>query len=281
MSSETRWFAGLNGSQYIPSGTVSLNYEYNLAGELKKITNPWNVQVSYNPDKIGRVTSVNGANYAGVTSYISNISYRAFGAAKEVSYNNGKTLSLSYNNRLLLSAWNIPGVLSYSYSYNYFGENTGRVTFASNLTNGAGRDATLDRSYSYDHVGRLNAAYTGTSALAHTGQGSTWGGEGPYAHVFQHDVWGNITQRQGWGGTNAAYSATFNGNRMATNPGTGQPFIYDGAGNVTSEGTQTFTYDARGQQVTASSNGLQQGYGADALRLTKVEDGGDHLLPQV
>jgi hypothetical protein len=57
--------------------------------------------------------------------------------------------------------WNIPGVMGWNYSYQYFGENTGRVTYAQNIT-----DATLDRSYNYDHVGRLQSAYTGSSARA-------------------------------------------------------------------------------------------------------------------
>ncbi len=67
-----------------------------------------------------------------------------------VSYANTRTLSLSYNNRMFLTQWNIPGVLGYAYHYNNYGENnTGRVTFADNLTNGATRDGTLDRSWYY------------------------------------------------------------------------------------------------------------------------------------
>jgi hypothetical protein len=63
---------------------------------------------------------------------------------------------MSYNNRMFLSQWNIPGVLGYSYHYDYYGENnTGRVTFADNVTNGAARDGSLDRSWYYEDMGRL------------------------------------------------------------------------------------------------------------------------------
>ena len=266
MKRETRSFSGMS---------YPLNYVYNLAGQLTSIKNPWNAEVGYVYDKIGRLTSVPGASYAGVSSYISNITYRAFGAPKAISYGDTKTLSLSYNNRLLLSQWNIPGVLGYSYNYDYFNEKTGRVTFASNLTNGAGgRDASLDRSYSYDHVGRLNAAYTGTAALAHTGQGSTWGGEGPYAQIYSHDVSGNRTHREGWGGIYGSYtndSPSFTNNRQ-----TG--LTYDNAGNLTNDGSQTYAYDARGQQTNASLGNLQQGYDGDGLRVKRIENGTTYYL---
>jgi YD repeat-containing protein len=100
LTSETRTFTGV--------GSFVLSYQYNLAGELTSITNHWGVQVGYNYDRVGRVTSVSGANYAGVSSYVNNISYSAFGAAKQVSYANGRTLSLQYNNRLFLTRWDLP-----------------------------------------------------------------------------------------------------------------------------------------------------------------------------
>ena len=48
---------------------------------------------------------------------------------------------------------------------------------------------------------------------------------------------------------------------------------YDGAGNLTSDGSQTFTYDATGQQATASGTGLTQSYDGTGLRLRKTENG--------
>src|SRR5205807_437022 len=62
MVSESRTFSGLAGS-------YGLTYEYNLAGELKSVTNQWNAQVSYSYDKAGRLSNVGGTNYAGVTNY--------------------------------------------------------------------------------------------------------------------------------------------------------------------------------------------------------------------
>ncbi|MDQ2975644.1 MAG: hypothetical protein M3R69_09575, partial [Acidobacteriota bacterium] len=149
ITSETRTFSGV--------GSYRLSYGYNLAGELTSLTNPFGVVVGYNYDAVGRPISVTGSNYAGVTSYVNNIAYRAFGM-KQMSYANGRTLSLSYDNRLRLTGWDIPGVLGWSYAYDtpLIHENTGRVAFANNLY-----DHTLDRSYDYDAVGRMWASHSG------------------------------------------------------------------------------------------------------------------------
>lgn len=264
LESETRTFTGV-------AGTFKLDYAYNLAGEVTSVTGPsqfGSVNIGYSYDAIGRPTGVTGANYAGGTSYVSNITYRAFGM-KQMSYSNAKTLSLQYDNRMRVTSWNVPGALGWNYAYNYFGENTGRATFASNLTSGAaGRDASLDRSYDYDHLGRLLAAYTGTSALAHTGQGSTWGSEGPYAQDYGYDVWGNITHRGGWGGVGRNENLSYTNNRQAG-------MAYDAAGNLVDGTWYTFSYDATGQQTRAACPGyvLDQWYDGDRLRGKKVDNG--------
>jgi hypothetical protein len=63
-----------------------------------------------------------------------------------------------------MTRWDIPGVMGWNHSYNYFGENSGRVTYAKNLY-----DGTLDRSYDYDQVGRMTVTYSGADARAHVG----------------------------------------------------------------------------------------------------------------
>src|SRR5437660_1028083 len=91
---------------------------------------------------------------------------------------------------------------------------------------------------------------------------------------------GNMTHRYGWGGevqdgsagqTSHLYFTYSNGKNQRTDAG----FIYDLAGNLTSDGAQTYTYDAQGQQATASGTGysLTQNYDGDALRTSKTENG--------
>lgn len=57
------------------------------------------------------------------------------------------------------------------------------------------------------------------------------------------------------------------------NPATGATQVYDGAGNLTNDGYQTMSYDATGQQASASGAGLAQSYDGDRLRVKKVENG--------
>ena len=266
LRTENRHFNGVNNPSSADQN-FKLSYDYTLAGQLTSITNPWNVVVNYTPDKLGRTTSVTGSGYAGLTSYVDAISYRAFGAAKQISYHNGRTLSLQYNNRMWLSRWDLPvpsgvsnssNALGYTYEYNHFGEGkTGRADFADSLY-----DSTLDRAWLYDHVGRLYAAFTGTEANQQSGNPT-----GPYAQAPGYDQWGNRTHREGWGGSYGAYindNPTYTNNRL-----TG--YGYDNAGNVTNDGIQTFTYDATGQQATASYNNQQFSHDGDRLRLRKVD----------
>ena len=65
LKTETRQFNGL--------GSFALNYDYNVAGELNSITDPFGHQVSYTFDKTGRVTGVTGSPFGNVTQYASNL----------------------------------------------------------------------------------------------------------------------------------------------------------------------------------------------------------------
>ncbi|HEY0763635.1 MAG TPA: S8 family serine peptidase [Pyrinomonadaceae bacterium] len=252
LTSETRTFSGLAGS-------YALSYGYGLAGQLKSITNPWNVQVGYNYDKVGRLANISGSGYAGVSSYVSTMAYRAFGP-KQIGYSNGRTLSMQYDNRLRLTEWSTPGVLRMHYSYLW--EQSGRVEFARNLD-----DETLDRWFAYDHVGRLAVSRSGNEARLAIGEQVPLLYNGPYSHGYFYDQYGNLTGREGWGGTNPAYSASFTNNKMNT-------MTYDSAGNLTDAGGGwTFTYDATGQQATSAVGGVQNVYDGDRLRGKKTENG--------
>jgi len=254
MTSETRTFT------YV--GSYTLSYGYNLASQLTSFTNQSGAQVGYNYDVTGRPTSVSGSGYAGVSSYVNSLSYRAFGL-KQMSYANSRTLSVQYDNRMRPTQWNIPGVMGWNYAYNYFGENTGRLTYAQNLN-----DPTLDRSFNNDAFERLQSSFTGSAARAHIGIGSSWAADGPYAmHDNVYDVWGNTTSRTGWGGANPQYTATFTNNKM-------NGMVYDQAGNlIDAGGGWTFTYDATGQQVTSAVGSMQNWYDGDRLRGKKKEYG--------
>ncbi|MEK6278778.1 MAG: hypothetical protein AABN95_00330 [Acidobacteriota bacterium] len=112
----------------------------------------------------------------------------------------------------------------------------------------------------------MHIARSGSEARAAYGEPFNGQYDGPYSKGVYYDVWGNITLKEGWGGTNPAYTATYTNNRR-------NGFSYDAAGNLMSDGSQSYTYDATGQQATASGAGLSQSYDGDTLRAKKVENG--------
>ena len=263
LSSETRTFTGI--------GSFTLGYNYDLGGQLLNLTNSINgSQIAYGYDHSSRVSGVTGSGYGGVSTYASNVRYRAWNGLKSVSYGNNRALSVSYDNRLRPKEWSIPNVMRWSYFYDNFNENTGRITYAQNLD-----DGTLDRSYDYDHVGRLIEARTASEARGHlAGQGGTQ--DGPYAHSYRYDQWGNMWYRVGWGGWFNPWLEQWPGytnNRLTTNPWNSVNMTYDAAGNLTNDGYQSYTYDATGQQTYASGTTLAQSYDGDGLRVKKVDSG--------
>jgi RHS repeat-associated protein len=251
LTSESRIFSNF--------GTYALTYAYNLAGEVTSITNPWGAQVGYNYDKIGRTSSVSGSGYAGVSSYVTSRAYRAFGL-KQMSYANGRTLSVGYDNRMRPTSWSIPSVLRLQYSYTW--EQSGRVEFVRNQD-----DETLDRWFAYDSVGRLIVSRSGNEARLAIGESVPLLYNGPYSHGYQYDQFGNMTYREGWGGDNPSYTVSYTNNKRAG-------LTYDAAGNVTNDGGQNFTYDATGQQTQAYYSGylLQQDYDGNGRRVKKSEN---------
>ena len=228
--------------------------------------------MGYSYDKAGRLTGVTGSGYAGVSTYANALTYRAFGGIKGMSYGNGRSLSVTYDNRLRPTRWNFGATQDYKYFYDYLNEHTGRVTYAQNMNDGR-----LDRSYEYDHVGRLAFAHSGAEARAHAYSGQWGTTDGPYSLGFGYDAWGNMTHRYGWGGEvqggSAGQSSDLFYNYNGSNQRTG--FTYDPAGNLTNDGGQTFTYDATGQQIKADYSGysLTQTYDGNGLRVKKTETG--------
>jgi RHS repeat-associated protein len=263
LNSETRNFTGV--------GSFTLTYNYDLGGQLLSLTNSVNnSQVAYSYDDSTRVKDVTGNGYGGVSSYASTIRYRAWDGLKSVSYGDGRALSVGYDNRMRATQWSIPSVMRWNYSYTNFNENGSRVTYAQNLD-----DGTLDRSYDYDNVGRLIEARTASEARGHlVGQGGTQ--DGPYAHSYRYDQWGNMWYRVGWGGWFNPWLEqwpSYTNNRLTSNPWTSASMTYDAAGNLKNDGYQSYTYDATDQQTYASGTALTQSYDGDRLRGKKVENG--------
>ena len=151
--------------------------EYNLAGEVTSVSDPadTNRNLTYVYDQAGRLTTVNGnqsSAFANVTQYASNLQYRASGALKHLTYGtgSGKSLDNQYNSRMQISRFEINTIMGSNYQYYA----DGRIQFIDDISMETPASDTFDRSYVYDHVGRLIDAKAGTEVLR------------PYNETFEH-----------------------------------------------------------------------------------------------
>ncbi len=259
MDWETRVLTGV--------GSFTMNYAYNLAGELTSVTDPANDSVTYVYNRAGETTTINGSNYAGVTQYASGLQFRAWGGLKALSYGNGLSLANSYNTRLQIQQMEVkgfvsngsPSLMKIKYQYN----SDGTPKYAQNLI-----DSRFDRAWAYDQVGRLSEAYTGEEADNYAGVSVPFPDSGPYRHTYQYDVWNNLTSRTGryWSQT-SNFTTTYNGQNRRQN------WTYDAAGNLLNDTGNQYIYDAAGRNVSAGGvtqafDGLGQvikGYGDAGL----------------
>lgn len=147
------------------------------------VIDSFGAQINYGYDEIGRLKNVTGTAFAGVTQYATNLTYRAWGALKAMSYGtaDGAQLQLSYNSRRQVSHFE-DGTLMAA-DYQYFQD--GRISFADDL-----KDDRFDRSYAYDHLGRLTAGRTGVAAHDPSASSVV-----PYNQTYDYDVWSNLMSR--------------------------------------------------------------------------------------
>jgi YD repeat-containing protein len=237
MDWETRVFTGV--------GAFTINYTYNLAGQLTSVTDPNNDSVNYVYNSAGEFSAINGSAYAGVTQYASGLQFRAWGGLKALSYGNGMSLSNTYNSRLQLQQMEVKETVSsgspslMKTQYQYYPDGT--LKYTQDLM-----DSRFDRAWTYDQVGRLSVAYTGQEADNYAGASVPVPQTGPYLHAHQYDVWNNLTSRTGryWSQT-TNFTATYNSQNQR------QGWTYDAAGNLLNDTTNQHTYDAEGRNVSA------------------------------
>ncbi len=252
MTSETRTFndpqnPAINGV----SKTISYG-EYNLAGQLKSITDPFNATINYGHDAMGRLSSVAGTSFAGVTSYATGVHYRAWGAVKNLSFENGRTMSASYNSRMQMTG--LQGVIYKNYQY--FAD--GNLRYSQDLV-----DDRFDRSYAYDHTSRVSQALSGPEA-----RGEPPSDNRPYNQSFTYDAFNHLTSQVGqhWSSTSSSSNGSFVNNRRVGSD-------YDADGNVLSGNSPTYTYNAAGQiaVVQWGSDNTGQGFDGNGLRSKTTE----------
>jgi YD repeat-containing protein len=200
LTSEARQFAGL-------TGTYTLAYEYTLAGQVKTVTDQSpgaGTSFSYTTDNIGRLASIDSTGLGATSPLASNAQYRASGALKHREYGNGTGMNLAYNSRGMIAQYSLSGVKEYNgvaraegSDYQYHAD--GRVKFASDFYERQFSSMSFhDKSYQYDHTGRLQQAFTAVMANDFlNGTTTQFASTGPYMQTNTYDAWDNLVGREG------------------------------------------------------------------------------------
>lgn len=261
MSSESRTLSG----EW--AGTYTFNYEYNLANQLTSLSIPFrSQQIGYNFDTAGRLSGVTASGFSGIhnewpnyptqtlTSFASNISYRAWGGVKSMTYGNTTSEQTTYDANLrpityTLSNMNYtnstvypsPNYSTMSWSYGYFDD--GRVEHAWDSTNNW-----FDRAFKYDHVGRIKEASTFRRARD-LAPFPAVNYHDPYYQSISYDAWNHSSRTGKLFSGELTDVPTYVNNRR-------NDFQYDAAGNTTFDASYTHTFDAVGAVTRSVSSSM-------------------------
>ncbi|MEK6303861.1 MAG: RHS repeat-associated core domain-containing protein [Acidobacteriota bacterium] len=284
VSSVTRWIQGQTSDS---RKTYTISYDYNLGNQLSKMTYPSGQQVAVNHDDKGQTQSL--TNEPGETSgYLTGVSYNTAGQLTGLTLGNGVVESYGYDaNRLQLTSQTATksggpanGLMNLTYSYQASAGQMGAGSTAGNAgqlmtISGTINSTTESAAYTYDLLGRL-----GTSNQSSNGSSAQ--------RLFEYDRWGNRTAvYDGLPGgktpptqiQSVTFPTTFQQggsaptNRIGsvTNSGSTVNYTYDAAGNVTSDGLHTYTYDAENRMVGVDSGATAQyRYDHQNRRVTKI-----------
>jgi RHS repeat-associated protein len=251
--------------------TKTTSYTYNLDGSLATLTYPSGRMITYTPDAAGRplsaVDTANGINYA------SSASYAPTGGLAQIQNGTNLVTTLLYNPRLqpcwlyattgtaLPTSTSCTGtatagnILDLKYNFNLGASDNGNVVGIAN-----NRDTTRSQAFTYDALNRITAA--GTSST--TGS-NCWGEQ------YTVDQWANITAiaaQSGYSACSQESGMTITMSPSANNQvSASSGFAYDGAGNVTSDGVNSYAWNAESEMKTGG--GVNYTYDGDGNRLQK------------
>jgi YD repeat-containing protein len=275
LKSETRQFNSSLPNAPLANNKFKLQYSYDsLSSQLTSLTDPYGQQINYAFDKVGRLNNITGSTaFGGVTNYLTNPQYRAFGELKHLEFGDNNTqMNMSYNNNLQASMFELlkpgrPNNLLMRDTYDYYDD--GALKFIHSETPNE-LSGYFDRKYEYDHVSRVTSEKSGAEARGETNITNT-----PYKEEFFYNAFGNLLARKA---NNWSQEFDYNFNRFNNQPmstfsnNRKQNTLYDNDGNVLTDGTEVYTFDSAGQ--------LSKIIGGDGLNIETVigTDGNGHQL---
>lgn len=216
----------------------TLRYAYSKAGRLTALSYPDGSVADYVRDTQGRISQI-GLTRPGQARQIvvSNVTYAAFGPATGWTYGNGRQLQRPLDLDYRPQAVHDPAAGGLSLGYGY--EPAGSVT---ELKSGAG--STVLAKYAYDALGRLTQTQDGAT--------------GTPIETYAYDATGNRTALTTSAGT-ASYTYPATSHRLTAVDGEARS--HDAAGNTTSIGSKTFTYnDANRMNAVKQGDAVLENY---------------------
>lgn len=244
--------------------TKTISYAYNLDGSPNSITYPGGRVISYNVGNAERpisATDSNGSQYAAGASYAPTGGLLGVIYGKVTGGFGGITEADAYNSRLeyasIQSSSTAGTALNLAFcngTYSFAGgcsgpstNNNGNVT---GLTNSA--DTGRSEVAAYDPLSRIQSV-----------QSEATSGPDCWGQSYGIDGFGNLTSVTLTQCTGQMLTVTANANNQLVSTG----FAYDAAGNMTGDGSYTYTFDAE-NRIT-SANGVTYTYDGNGLRVEK------------
>jgi RHS repeat-associated protein len=244
----------------------TLNYSYDLMGNMLSASNGFGTTLSYTYDGAARpkaLTSslVDSQHPAAIFTADATNGYFPHGALRKGAFGNGLTQSNVYdkslnpclldvdtsNSTLLQTCGDsVPSgnVLDLAMGYNAGTSNNGNI-----VTWTATGAQSFARTYGYDSLNRVSTM--GDTVSAQPCRGLSW----------TYDNWGNRSAQSMTAGTSCN---TFNDQSDANNHLLGSPYTYDAAGNMTHDASHSYTYDSE-SRLTAVDGGNTANYYYDAF----------------
>jgi RHS repeat-associated protein len=251
----------IKSNQQVTNGTTYNfpNYSYDLSGAMVQQTYPSGRVVKTESDSIGRLSKVTSQIPSQVErTYLSNLSYTAFGGVSQAKLGNGRWESMQFDNKTLQTTqiglgYSATNTNLLKIEYNY-----GTTTATTSDNNGslrqqkisyAGQTAQITQNYTYDMLNRLKSATETVSGNANP----TW------KQTFNYDIYGNRR-------FDAVNTTTLPANNGIYNPNIGadnkflvsEGYNYDSEGNLTNNPeSQLFQYDAENRQTQVTNTVAQ------------------------
>ncbi len=222
--------SGITSYEYTPKGQVRketkvidsnpyvTQYTYDQNGNLKTMTYPSGRVIMYNMSSDKVISVLNNAS-----NLATNITYKPFGGMSSLTYGNGLSGSISYDNQYRITGITAGAVMNLSYDQYDPNANIQHITNA--------LDPTKNKTFAYDALDRL------------TGATGSWG-----SLNWTYDGVGNrLTENS----NNYAYAS--NTNKLTS--ANGISFGFDNDGNTTTQGARQYIYNQNQRLIQVNDGG--------------------------